>query len=316
VAAESLLNAGNANVSANRIIRPLRPLVGFDTVFNRDAASGGSDIETNAQVINRYYLSLMGTSPGTVYGINKTLRDQYLNVADSNVVFGNNPANIRSATDGGAVDVYIIGSIPLTATENIVFPGANQIIPLSYQPVNAILSAGAYVQGTDFELVDDTSGYSNSNRASDGIRWLPSGSSPTIGDVVTVTYTYNSLVSSLQSAFLADDRNVPSRDILFKVGDQVDITVSANIKIRSGFAVSTVTSAVISAIENLINSNKLGDGVEASDIQAVVRSFSSVDNFIITNLSKVGETGTADISLSDNEYSRIESADIILTVIY
>lgn len=315
VAAQAVSGTSSGNVAANRVIRPLRPLSGFDSVFNRDPATGGRDAETNAQLISRYFISLLGTSPGVVNGIEKILRDNYPEVEDSNVVYGNNPLNVRSATDGGAVDVYTIGTTPISYTENIVFPGVNQVISLSRQPVSNITSAGSYTQGTDFILVADSSGNSGSIRAEDGIKWVPSGTYPAIGDVVSVTYSYNGLMQVLQDAFTQDDRNVPGRDILFKEADRVDITLSANIKIRSGYNVTSVVDAISAAVLALLNDSNLSDDVEASDIQAVVRSFSSVDNFVITNLAKVGFTGTSDIAIGDNEYARMESADLIITVV-
>lgn len=315
IPAEAILGAAGANVGANRVTRPLRPLVGFDSVFNRDEASGGGDVESNTALINRYYLSLMGTGPSTTRGISKILRNIYNSVLDSSIICGNNPLNVRSATDGGAVDVYIIGGTPTTTTESIVFPGVEQIIPLSHQPVNAILSAGTYIQGTDFVLVKDTGGYAGSESASDGIRWLSTGTFPAIGSVVVVTYTYNSLLGTLQAAFLDDDKAVPGRDILFKTGTQVPITLTGSIKIKPGFSVTSVISAVTSAIMNLINVNKLDADVEVSDIHGVVRSFSSVDNFIIQNLSRVGQMGTSDVAIAGNEYATLLSSDIILNII-
>ncbi len=313
VAAEGLVGSQSSNVGQNRITRPLRPLVGFDSVTNQTVATGGRDLETNAEAIDRYFLSLMGTSPDVVNGINKIVRDIFTSVVDSNVVFGNNPLNVRSADDGGAVDVYIIGNTPSAAIDTIVFPGVDQVIPLLHQPVNSIISAGSFIQGVDYVLVKDISGNKGSIRAADGIKWLPGAAAPVVGAVVIVTYTYNVLVQVLQDGFTTDDKNAPGRDILFKVADQIDITLAANIKIRPGFDVQTVVNACSNAILSLINSDLLGASVEASDIQAVVRSFSSVDNFVITNLAKVGFTGLVDIPIGPNEYPRIATPDLILT---
>jgi uncharacterized phage protein gp47/JayE len=314
ISAQATSAAEAGNVGPNRIRRPLRPLNGFDTVFNRDTAIDGRDPETADQLVSRYYLSLVGTSPATINGLKKILRDQYPTVADSNIIYGNNPLNVRASSDSGAVDVYVIGAVPTSITENVVFPGPDQVISLNHQPIIAISGAGSFVQGTDFTLVKDTSGVDGSVRAQDGIKWLSSGTTPAIGDVVAVTYSYNGLVQQLQDAFSTDDLTVPGRDLLFKVAIQVDVTISASIKIRAGFSVPSVVSAVSSAILALINDSKLGNDVEGSDIQAVVRAFTGVDNFVITNLARVGQTGTSDISVDDNEFARINVVDLILTV--
>lgn len=315
VSAEATIGTSVGNVSPNRIIRPLRPLNGFDTVFNRDAATGGRDGETNDQLINRYLLSLLGSSPTVVNGVQKILRDKFPDVEDSNLVYGNNPLNIRSAADGGAVDAYIIGTTPTTVSETIVFPGAGQVIPLSSQPISVLLSAGAFTQGIDYSLVKDTTGYAGSIRASDGIIWLPTGTAPTIGSLVVVTYTYNALTNILQNAFKADDLVAPGRDLLFKEATKVNVALSANLKIRPGYNVASAVDAIVLAVTTFINELKLGQAVEASDLQLIVRAFTGVDNFVITNLSKVGTVGTSDVALDANEYARIESADLALTVI-
>jgi len=315
VVAESTTAGTDANVAPNRIVRPLRALNGFDTVFNREQASGGTDIESNAKLIERYFLSLRGTSPSTSTGLLKTVRNSFSEIEDTNLVFGSNPLNVRSATDAGAVDVYLIGSVPTITTENIVFSGRNQVIPLSKQPILSITSAGSFVQGVDFEFVKDTTGNKGSVRAKDGIRWFTSGSAPSVGAVVSVTYTYDILFLRLQSEFSNPDLVVPGRDLLFKQADQIDVTVSANIKVRAGFNVASIVNSAGGAILGFINDLQLSDDVEASDLQAVVRRFSGVDNFVITNLSKVGSSGTSDILLSDNEFARIQSTDLILTKI-
>jgi len=318
VTAQATSAASIANVGPNRIIRALRPLVGFDNVFNRDSAVGGTDTESNDDLISRYYLSLTGTSPAIVDGVDKILRDLYPAVEDSNEVHGSNSLNVRSASDGGAVDVYVIGNSNISVTENIVFSGVGQVIPLTNQPIisiSSIVGAGTYVQGTDFLFIKDTSGYANSVRGSDGIRWLATGTIPVIGAVLTVTYVYNSLMQQLQDSFTQSDKDVPGRDILFKDATKINVRLEASIKIRSGFGISTALSVITTAINDLINNLKLHGNVEGSDIQAVVRAFTAVDNFVITKLAKVGGTGTADIVINDNEYARIEPTDLILTVV-
>ena len=84
---------------------------------------------------------------------------------------------------------------------------------------------------------------------------------------------------------------------------------------RQGFNVTTVVDAISMSILALVNGNLLGADVEASDIQAVVRSFSSVDNFVINNLSKVSTVGLSDILIDPNEYSKMEASDLIISVI-
>jgi hypothetical protein len=314
VPAVATVGSSVGNVSANRIVRPLRPLNGFDNVFNRDAATGGQDRESNDELISRYFLSLVGSSPAVVNGIKRTLRDLFSSVSDVNLVYGNNPLNVRSATDGGAVDAYVIGTNSQTVTETVVFPGPEQVIPLSKQPVISILSIGSYIQGTDFVLAKDTSGYVGSVEASDGIRFVSTGSFPAVGTPISVTYTYNAVMLQLQDAFTSDDLKSPGQNILFKTATEVDTSLVAQIKVRPGYNVDQTLSTISAALMTFINSLKLGESVEMSDLQLIVRAFTAVDNFVITNLSAVGSTGNSDLSISANQYARLAAGDLVLTV--
>lgn len=316
VTAISLTTGVDVNVGPGRAIRPLRPLVGFESVTNRDAASGGRSAESDAELISRYFVSLTGTSPAVVNGITKVLRNLYPNVIDSYVVYGNDALNVRSDDDGGAVDVYTIGSSPVTVTESVVFPGTGQPIPLNKQPVLSISSITGYVQATDYILYSDQSGYAGSTSAGDGPYWLTSAvTTPTIGSSINVTYTYNSLQTTLQSAFSAANNETAGRSLLFKQGVEKKIAIAAQLKPAAGFIGSTIATLVNDAILTAINEYKLGDDVEESDIQAIARSFSGVDNFIITQLSLVGSAGVADIILSPKEYARILQANLTITPI-
>lgn len=315
VPAVSTVGTSIGNVSANRIIRPLRPLNGFDTVFNRAASENGRDRESGDDLISRYFLSLLGTAPTVVTGIKKVLRNEFTNVLDANVVFGNNPLNVRSATDGGAVDVYIIGTNAQTVTETIVFTGLEQTILLTNQPVLTLVSIGSYVQGTDFSLVKDTSGYAGSVEASDGVLFLAAGSHPAIGAPISVTYTYNALMTQLQSAFKSDDLSAPGQNILFKAAQEIDLSLVAQIKVRPGYNVDDTLATISLAILTFINALKLGQDVEISDLQLIVRSFTAIDNFIITNLSPIGTVANQDIVLTANQFPRLAAGDLVLTVI-
>lgn len=316
VPAVALTGSTAGNVAPNRITRPLRALVGFDAVFNRDAATGGTDAELNGDLIRRYYLAIRGASPAVQTGISKILRDKYSSVLDSLVVYGNSALNVRSATDGGAVDVYIIGSVTSTITENVIFTGVGQVLALQNQPVTSIISIGSYIQDTDFVLEKSTDGNADSIRASDGPMWLPTATStPTLYATLTVVYTYNSLLSTLQAAFTQPDLEVMGRDILFKEADQVDIEISAQIKVRAGYNVSNTLSAVTNTILTYVNGLKLSEDVELSDLQAVVRSYVAVDNFIVNTLAVVGGTGTSDVLIEDNQYARLGVADLTITTI-
>lgn len=308
-------------VGAGRIRRPLRPLVGFDEASNTAAADGGLGRETNAQLIERYLLSIRGTSLSTPAGVQKYARDNFPDVVDVDVVFGADVQLTRQSTDAGAVDVYIVGDQLVARTENLEYLGINQLLPVASPPlrlVSSVISGGTtFVEGTDFEVVRDTSGNRGSTRASEGIRFLSTVTSPpALGTVVTVAYTSNNLVRNLQSDFEQDEQLVLGRDLLVKEGIEVAIILEARLRVASGFSTVTVPSAVTTAIDTFINNLRLGANVELSDIQGEVRRVSGVDNFLIDRLVRdPALSGAADVVISSTEYPRIATADLIITLI-
>lgn len=317
----AIVEGSTGRVAASRINRPLRPLVAFDSVTNPSAAVGGRDRESNAELIERYLLAIQGRQLGTPFGIERFARDEFPDVEDLLAVFGSNELLTRSTEDAGAVDAYIIGDQVLDVTDNLEFFGIGQLLQISTPPLVSVsaVSSGAstYIKDQDYEEVFDETGNAGSVRAIEGIQFLAGGPTalPATGDVVTITYTQNQLIRNLQTRFEQDDAFVFGRDLLFKRGLQVNIVIEADLTVEAGFNATDIQLAVEEVILDFINTLELGDDVERSDIQAVVRQISGVDNFVFTRITRsTVASGVADIVIEDNEYARIDSADLTITV--
>lgn len=324
VAVIAVIEGSAGRVGTGRINRPLRPLVGFTEVSNTTATDGGRDAETNAELIDRYLLAILGREIATPLGVNKFLLDEFPEIVDVLTVFGNNALLTRTSEDAGGVDAYTVGETLKTLTENIAFLGINQTLPVLAPPLRSVLDvrvgATVYTENVDYEVVDDTSANAGSTRAVDGVRFLPddgvSPAPPSSGDVVTIQYTSNDTVRLAQAALDADDAFVFGRDLLVKEGVQVAVVLDAQLRVTAGFNTATVTTAVSNAVTGFINALKLGADVEESDIQGEVRRVTGVDNFIITRLVRDATlTGASDLIIADNEFARIAVTDLSITVI-
>lgn len=321
VPARATVGGTIGNVASNRIQRTLRPLVGFAGVTNVRPSTGGRGRETNRQLIERYLLTVRGTDISTATGVQRFIRNRFPTVTDTAVVFGNNPLLTRADATTGAVDVYIQGSQSVTRTEIVEFVGLNQFIPLSFPPVQSVVSvtsgATTYVEGADFVVVQDTTDNSGSTRGSDGIRFLSTASSPPAGgDAVTVVYASNQLVRDIQNLLDDDDQRVFGRDLLVRRGQDVPVIIEARLRVEAGFNGSTVTGAVQSALLDFVNGLQFGANVEESDLQGEVRRVTGVDNFLIDRLVRSSvATGAADIVINDNEFASLSAANITITQI-
>lgn len=322
VPARATTEGSVGRVGASRIRRPLRPLVGFDDVTNISATEGGLDRETNAELIARYLLSILGRDLSTPSGVEFYTRNNFPEVEDVAVVFGSDALLERAAEDAGAVDAYVIGDALIARTENLEFLGINQLITLNFPPLRVVTAvtsgATSYIEGVDFEVVQDTSGNQGSVRASEGVRFLATATSPlpVVGTAVTIAYTQNNLITSLQTTSEQRDVLVLGRNLLYKEGDQIDIILEGQLRVATNFSTIVVPNAVATSIQDFINGLGLGANVENSDIQGEVRRISGVDNFIITRLVRdAALTGSADITIDSNEYPRISVTDLVITLI-
>lgn len=318
----ALVVGTQARVGPNRVNRPLRPLVGFDSVTNVLAAAGGRDEETNQALIDRYLIAIIGRRLSTRTGIEKVVVDDYPDVEDVLVVAGTDALLTRAGDTAGAVDAYIIGRSLLERTENPAFPGRGQLIRVAFSPMTEVssvqdLSTGTtFVEGTDYDVVYDTTGLAGSSRALDGVLFRFTGSAPTVGAPVTITYTYNNLIRLLQAAFATDDMLCLGRDLLFKQGTEIPLVLTYELRVVSGFDSALVQNAVDTAILNFIADLKLGDAVEMSDIQGIVRQISGVDNFIFTRLTRsTVPSGIADVGMDASEYPTLADGDLSGTLI-
>ena len=315
-------------VAAGRVTRNLRPMAGFDDITNVSATVGGRGRESNEDLIRRYFLSVVGRRLTTQQGLLKSVLDLFPDVEDALPVFGDDPLLTRGGDDAGAVDCYILGEESTTVSENIEYLGPNTLLQVSLPPLLSVVSVTELATGANFdvfdatatpvgsyEVVQDTGSSSESTRAADGIKFISGGTAqPLVGNLVTVTYTYNNLIRRLQATFEQDDLLVHGRDVLFREAERVEQAHVARLTVGTGFNAETVEDAVRRGVLNFYNTLRLGNDVEGSDIQAVVRAIAGVDNYVITRLTKLSDpTGTSDVLIDKNQYARLDDANYILS---
>jgi hypothetical protein len=319
VTAQCTIFGTAGSVGPTRLTKPLRPLVGFDGVTNPAGSNPPQDPETIPQLSQRYLISLPGQSPGVALGITKILRDEYPQTISNYIVYGNNPYLTRAAIDAGAVDVWIQGTTPTTIVASVPYLGINILHVLPSQPDISIVSivngATTYTQGVDYNFVPDTGAQSRSVLGQDGFTFIPGGlgSGVPVGTPLTVTYIQNALIPTLQTAFASPGNQFFGRNILFRAGIALNVTLSANYQTLTGFIASQIQGLLANAEFSYINSLTMGQNLQAFDINEEAATIAGIGNFVITNLAYVGQTGTSDIITAPNAYVEINATDINLT---
>lgn len=315
VPAESVASGAATRVGPNQVTRFLRGAA-FTSVTNLSAAVGGSDRESLTALIERYLLAVTGRQLSTAAGLERDVRAGYPEVQSVALVYGADPLLERAGSDAGAVDIWIKGRTELSSTDSVVYLGLGQVLAISRPPLVTVASvtraspAATYVEGVDYEVVYDAGPLASSPRAVDGIRFLPGGTAPTLGQSVTISYTYDNLPRALQAAAAEPESDVLGRDPLFRRGIEVPMVHTAQVRLLSGFTPGTVLPLVRAAVLAMFANLDEGDPVETSDIQGAARSIPGVDKYVITRITRADvAAGTVDIELGANEFATLADAD-------
>lgn len=312
-----------SNVGAGTITKLISSVPGIDSVNNFSATTGGTDIESNEAFAARIQTKLSGNNIGTPNGIVNLIRTNS-NVLDATVVTPNDSEMLRNEF-GGEVDVYIVGESVASTSDTFLYSttASQSFVPL-HQPVRSITSvmglAGSsprtFVLNTDYSFVTDTTTlFNGSVFLQNRIVFNIGGTNPDNGTVITVNYTYNQLVESLQALVDDNSNHIVASDILIKEASRTLIDTTVDISLIPGYQTSTVTSAVQTAISTYINNLGLGDNIDKSDIVFAIEDVDGVDqvNLDTLTLEKNGVALSSTeqrLKISKTEYPRTDTITV------
>ena len=128
---------------------------------------------------------------------------------------------------------------------------------------------------------------------------------PKQNERIVIQYNYNQLIGN--TTFNIENARPINADVLVKAAEQVLVDTTINIVIKSTFtgSAATVKQNVVNKLINAINTNKLGDVLNSSDLITAAQSVSGVERarvlfFNTDNNSTGGSVFT--IQLQENQY--------------
>jgi len=300
----------SSRVPLNRVTQLSPPISGFTSVTNIVASSGGTDTETNSDLLDRCMNALKGRELDTIYGLDLFVRGQN-GVEDALVIDNSDPLMLRGS--GNEVDIYIIADNQQAANDSVTFNSSimGDSVIINRQPVLMVfqvrVNGALQTAGVDYNFVKDTGGFAGSNIAVDKILFLP-GRIPSDGDGLTIDYSYNAMIGDIQSLFSLPENDIPNSDVLIKEATEVLVDIIATIIKLPNFSVLQVQSNVMTAVQDFFDALKLGDSVYASDVIGIIENTDGVDHVTLTKLAPVGQVGVQDpITISKNQYARLNS---------
>lgn len=315
------LTPGDAGrVAAGTITSLQRQIPGISTCFNKSATVSGRDAETNLQYARRIRLALLGTDRGTANGLRRfALEDQ--RVIDSLVIQAGDELMTRTENVAGAVDVYILGEEATIATQVAIYDSLDVVLtsePAIFpNPVTSVVGSivGPLTEGTHFFIVRDTLN-DGSERAVTILRWNRAATGlPALGESVTIQYVFDKVISDLQAQIESAENDLLA-DVLFRRATQVDVVLSATIKVSADVSIDSLADKIRSAVTDFINNRGLGEDIVPSDLDLVIRSIAGVDFTFLPfdQLSKSGTTGSNIVVIAKNEFANITDANITLNL--
>lgn len=296
-----------------------------DVIYNPDAVTNGSDIETTDELLARIKQHLAGLVSGTIsYYEEKVSEDQ--RVVDLVIV---DPDHEYSVRGPASIDVYIQGS--QIASYNQLVASRAQSVDLFKKPVvlgSAVVSfvdndgnPGSYSEGNGFTIVKDTTSFvATSTKAHDRLVWdnITYDFIKTLANDYTITYNYNRLVDELQAQLTDPAVKTIGADILVKETTEADVDMAFGIITLPGYDFETVKNNVIYNIQNYVNNLKLNVALRQSDIINIIENTTGVDYLrdysgkMFTRFCLLGEDKVNDLEATPLEYYRINSSNITI----
>lgn len=318
------------NVDAGTITTLSSPIAGIDQIFNPSVFNGGSDIQSNAalaSVVSARSQGRIGTRPGYKDLILSNLQ------VDDVLVLGSSDADIKRNQFGGAVDIVLLGNDVIDSTETIAYTGQSVIRPLILPlvsvgsiagfdsvstPITLIGPTSGVGIGTDYDVVLDTTGpFAGSMKENSRIILHPVSVTPGAGTFLTITYSNNELVRTVQS-FLADENsNVLGSDVLAKAGIKINALVTGQIKVIPGYDVAATVISAQDSTMAYFNSLLLGKDAEISQIQAAISNTPGVSFVDLPSFVLAKETAplVPVLEILANNQEFIRAASVTLTAL-
>lgn len=320
-AAIQSLNPGTSgNKGAGTIQNLLSSTNGVEGITNYTSTTGGKDEETNVELASRLISKLLGFQPGILEGL-RTIALNNVGVQDASVVGPDDLEFQRSPI--GAVDVVLKGTAESTAVDTFKFINSSPHL-LENRPASRINSVVSTVGLTQSALTpgaqwsfsqDEVTEERHSDSSNDHLSWAGTNL-PNVNANVIVTYTYDTLVKTVQDEMDLDSSHYPASRVLVKQSQPVIIDIALTVKRNSSVGSTTLKNNISTALTNYIDSLGLGSKVSQSDLVRVVKTVSGIQRLTtpFSTLARQGSSGVADIQMTKYEHPDLNEQSLDITI--
>lgn len=284
----SIVNT-NPNVIESIVVGP------NDPAMQRNQFGGSVDVYIEGQVLASVTDTPLYVSSGSQQFV---LNFQpALSVSSVTGVFGGNPYTFVAGMDynfienpnilfGGSVQAESYVTFALSTTFTIT-----NVVDTTHITVNS--TVGMQIGSTIFQgifstiitaipdsihiVVVNSNGFDAATATFTGLK-------PDNNTLITVSYTYDSLMPTLQALFSSDSNHIVTSDLLVREAAEALVNLTASIVIVPGYVGNTVVANVQTALTNYINGLNLGAVLTLSELVAVMQNVPGVDEVDLSTL--------------------------------
>lgn len=296
---------------------------GLSGVFNPSVISGGTDAESNEELVVRVLNTFKSRGLGNDAGLFNYVQGL---TQETKVIRSGHPLMVRDEGLGGAVDIYIRGEDIQTIEESFTVTqvgldaisgnyGEDYVI-LSNTPLRSVsfLSVNNTVyEPAHYSIVLDTGVLKYSSQAKDKVVLTAEGIAAhglfEVGDVVNVGYLYNALPRSIENSLNIPSNKYTNRDYLIREFLFVYVDVYVKVKTVENVSFDDVKEDLELAIASYIELQGTGGSLYISNIVGILKGYNSVENVDLTTAEVTGddpvmETPQGDFIIPESMYAR------------
>ena len=250
--------------------------------------TGGSGVETDAELIKRAEYTNAAGGIGTYYGIQKKFNKAPVAIIGMAVVSGEDALmhrgryNSTNINPGGSIDCYIkTSNQPVTETISVTCTSNGELIVDDSKYANLLTVKKVAINGRTVNDIKVSFGASASSmldaasaRLSMHQKTILTSSEISSGDVANVTVIYMPNIDTVQTYMDSDEEKFIGQDVVIKAAVPVSLTVSCCASKHSGEAVTEEEKDIIAnTISTYVNSMPVGSAsINYSDIRKACSS--------------------------------------------
>lgn len=241
---EALGTGSDYAVSPGRINTFLTTVQGIDSTENRSTPENGEQVESRESQISRLKTALLGINKGSPGGMSAAI----LELANDVSIIQPKDPEFKRIMERPALDVVVLGNSITTISETYTATSGQNELYLNNVPVIGIasVSINGLIDAVPWSFEKDYSdGTGLSIRAEDKIVFTSLSS----GDVIEVSYEYNSKLSEVNNTVFSDNEYLFDTDILLREPKEVNAAINMTIKVLPSYTSSEVELEINSFLE-------------------------------------------------------------------